>query len=644
MRFAICILIFFITTCSYNRTNLELSLEFAGDNRSELENVLQHYSTSLKDSLKLKAASYLIENMRYYYSLKNEKLEFFKSKIYSLSIEHNWSPRESLNYLQTKYGKLNLHKSKKEYDLHVITAEYLIQNIEHAFKVWENAPWRERISFDEFCEEILPHRIGNEPLEQWRDNYSNNLRPIVDTFKYNTDPLKVYTLLMDTVLKTKWLFDQELHLSHLGANILLNNHYGYCRDMCDFGVYIMRALGLPGGTDLIVQHADDSYGMHMWNYIRDSIGNPVDVDMIVANEKVYIERKKGRVYRLCYAIQGLNETLVYPKNKYIPKWLYNSFIKDVSEYYFPFNKIIISTEKYGFDASIIYLGVFNNKQWVPIVYKMNYNNQVTFQHLDTTVMYMPLYYSNNEFIPFGGAFNIKSDNSIFLPRANHEVLKDMLLLRKHRIPHWWNRFGNRSWNGRFQGANSPDFSDAVDLHIIDYQLEMKYYYIDIKPKSKFQYIRYMSGFNGHNNMAEMNFWDMEKKRKLTGVIIGSEGSFKNDIKRTKNAVFDNDPITFYDANEKNGAWVGYRFDNPQQIDVIQFLFRNDDNNIRIGDEYELFYLENNCKWKSMGKKTATDIRLIYRNVPSNTLYLLKNHTRGIEERIFTYENNEQIWW
>ena len=145
-------------------------------------------------------------------------------------------------------------------------------------------------------------------------------------------------------------------------------------------------------------------------------------------------------------------------------------------------------------------------------------------------------------------------------------------------------------------------------------------------------------------MAEITFWDMEKKRKLTGEIIGTEGSLKNDIKRTKNAVFDNDPITFYDANEKNGAWVGYRFENPQQIGMIQFLFRNDDNNIRIGDEYELFFLNNDCKWKSMGKKTATDIRLFYRNVPTNTLYLLKNHTRGIEERIFTYENNKQFWW
>jgi len=36
--------------------------------------------------------------------------------------------------------------------------------------------------------------------------------------------------------------------------------------------------------------------------------------------------------------------------------------------------------------------------------------------------------------------------------------------------------------------------------------------------------------------------------------------------------------------------------------------------------------------------------LHYDNVPGNALLLLRNHTKGKEERIFTYENDEQIWW
>jgi hypothetical protein len=82
----------------------------------------------------------------------------------------------------------------------------------------------------------------------------------------------------------------------------------------------------------------------------------------------------------------------------------------------------------------------------------------------------------------------------------------------------------------------------------------------------------------------------------------------------------------------------------EQIARIRYLPRNDDNNIRPGDEYELFYWDKG-QWNSLGKQTGTDKYVLrYDNCPSNTLFLLHNHTRGKEERIFTYENGKQKWW
>ena len=37
-------------------------------------------------------------------------------------------------------------------------------------------------------------------------------------------------------------------------------------------------------------------------------------------------------------------------------------------------------------------------------------------------------------------------------------------------------------------------------------------------------------------------------------------------------------------------------------------------------------------------------KLSFANVPENALLLLHNKSRGREERIFTYENGQQIWW
>jgi len=79
-----------------------------------------------------------------------------------------------------------------------------------------------------------------------------------------------------------------------------------------------------------------------------------------------------------------------------------------------------------------------------------------------------------------------------------------------------------------------------------------------------------------------------------------------------------------------------------EISKIRYASRNDKNHIVEGNLYEFFYWDNG--WKSLGKKTATDRVLVYDKVPSNCLFLLRNYTEGKEERIFTYENEKQVFW
>ncbi|MDR2130146.1 MAG: hypothetical protein LBP56_03085, partial [Odoribacteraceae bacterium] len=53
-------------SCNKEMYYLESALQFAGDNRPELEKVLKHYS-SPADNLKYRAAVFLIKNMPAYY-------------------------------------------------------------------------------------------------------------------------------------------------------------------------------------------------------------------------------------------------------------------------------------------------------------------------------------------------------------------------------------------------------------------------------------------------------------------------------------------------------------------------------------------------------------------------------------------------
>ena len=77
----------------------------------------------------------------------------------------------------------------------------------------------------------------------------------------------------------------------------------------------------------------------------------------------------------------------------------------------------------------------------------------------------------------------------------------------------------------------------------------------------------------------------------------------------------------------------------------RYLLFNDDNEIREGDLYELFYFDVGKGFISLGKQYGNrEQALLFKNVPDNAILWLRDYTRGKEERIFTYENNKQIWW
>jgi hypothetical protein len=58
----------FFISCTRYSPEIEEVLKQAGNNRSELEQVLEHYSHDPADSLKLRAAEFLIVNMPEKYS------------------------------------------------------------------------------------------------------------------------------------------------------------------------------------------------------------------------------------------------------------------------------------------------------------------------------------------------------------------------------------------------------------------------------------------------------------------------------------------------------------------------------------------------------------------------------------------------
>lgn len=68
-------LVLMLFSCNEN-SKLDLAMTLAGENKNELQKVLNFYRTKPSDSLKYKASVFLIENMPYHSFKKTGQLNF----------------------------------------------------------------------------------------------------------------------------------------------------------------------------------------------------------------------------------------------------------------------------------------------------------------------------------------------------------------------------------------------------------------------------------------------------------------------------------------------------------------------------------------------------------------------------------------
>lgn len=122
-----------------NVTSLETVLQVAGENRQELEKVLRYYKKNSSDSLKYKAACFLIENIPFYTYSDGEQLENYKFYYTWLKKSKGKTPQQVVDSIKKIYGPMK--EPSKKRDIMEIDSAYLCHNIDWAFKVWQEQPW-----------------------------------------------------------------------------------------------------------------------------------------------------------------------------------------------------------------------------------------------------------------------------------------------------------------------------------------------------------------------------------------------------------------------------------------------------------------------------------------------------------------------
>lgn len=435
-----------------------------------------------------------------------------------------------------------------------------------------------------------------------------------------------------------------VEIGPINPTYILDYPYGSCVEEVNFQTMVLRSMGVACAVDFVFNYPERDAG-HSWSVIFDKEGNTIQNNChnpVGAGTWVDIFAK-GKVYRNTTAINKESLFIINNGKESIPAQFQNPYIKDVTKEYCDVRDFEIdiayntsSPHVYG------YLMVFNNDRWVATTWGENIGSAVRFKDVEPRGMYLPAFYVNGDFQAFNEPFYFDSTGNIHHVNRAEEQYQQLSLKRKFPNRSVDESLHARVIGGRFEGANKHDFSDAVTIGTItEHMLDPVFHVITVSDERAFRYLRYIGPEGGHSNINEIVFFDTAGDR-ISGEIIGTDGSFENNG-NTKEKAFDGDVLTYFDAPAPTGDWVGLKLKSPKSIGMIRFLTRNDGNMVEVGDEYELVYWGDR-KWESLGRQIATTDSLGYEKVPKNALYHLKNHTKGWEERIFTYEDGKQVWW
>jgi hypothetical protein len=663
--------------CSCRKTDrLEQALTLAGENRTELEKALHHYSHEKPDKQKLKAARFLITHA------------LGKSSLDTLSVSANQPYFDALADLRRQRGGFGhdemyaFYDSISRYavkpaprylpDLQHLSSAFLITHIDRSFETLQKYPWASQPDFDDFCNYVLPYRVVGSYWEgtvpYFRELYGGSVDSLsgfsaAEAGKYIAGDIRA-----NFTDNHPFFAEDYPHMKPVTFRNLLYARAGECIDRSAVDISAMRSMGIPAALEMIPNWGN-SHSSHFWTRI---IGEPVrerypniqikhtyreeeqisdtywnkqtltDTTGIPPQVTLQTTRTVPKIFREQYAIRD-NSLAVRAKEE-IPGFFRNPCLEDVTNLYVECKDVTVSLRHPETPRRYACLCCYNYNltAWTAVDWAEVRRGKATFRNMGVNVLYMPAYCVNGQMMPAGTPFILLPSGECRLLTPGTQTADSATFYGK--MPYRTNvlHFASRMLGRKFQTAVRSDLSDTVDVHVID---ENPFYMQDVKladaPEAR--YALYKFHDSPAEWIAELEFYgpdDTGVEVKLEGTEIGNAGG-KAYIRHN---AFDGNRVSYFRNNVSGENYIGMDFGKVRKITRIRYCPRNDDNGILPGELYELFCWDGDG-WKSLGRQTGRDdYRLIYAQVPLNAILRLHNHTRGKEHCLFTWENNRQTWW
>lgn len=601
-------IVFLIISCSPMSTKLKDAIYKSKENKIELEKLLSHYSSNPRDSMKLKAAIFLIENMPGHITLVGKEIDRNNLNVELANVNQSYFTKKVMKMTPLRVPSIRDALVRRE-DITNIKADYLIHHIDKTFEIWQTRPWLKSLQFDDFCEYLLPYRVEEEFMDYWLDSVPLPLENLYDIINYYDD-LK-YSI--TNISNFMYRFSETNTMNYQDSTI--KPYILDCVDISLIKLFKYRALGIPCAIDYVPCWSGTG-GAHHWLRTIDPYYKDGGVPQVY--------QRTPKIYRRTFSINEIPDEV--SNILYLFK---DPFNKDVTDQYIVTSDVKVKCFKQFRHIEYAYLAVFHNLSWEPVAWGKRDNNQFIFKNMGREIVYLPVSYKNRSSYNLTYPFILDNQGGTRYLIPDKNKLNKVHLRRKYPVNEYNARHGEDLIGGYLLCANNKEYNDSILVHRINHNPNMEYEIVNLENSSKYRYWKYV--IPGYNSIAELNFFDHGKKVKGKIKTLSTCVDDEN--------LSDGNPLTYFEIYN----YIEIDFKKPINISKIMLLPRNDGNGIYPGEKYELFYFDKDG-WTSLGQQVATEPFLDYLNVPDNALLWLRNLTNGVEERIFTWENGVVRFW
>lgn len=634
-----CLIVFAVlAVCSCSYDQVDVALRLAGDNRSELERVLRYFEKT-GDKEKIAASRFLIGNMPGHKSMRGAYEEYWDEADRTLSAsDGSLSILDSLEALKEKYdGRIYY-----DFDLNYISADYLIHDIETAFDQWRNGEWARHLTFDEFCEWLLPYTCSdNQPLINWRESLSGSARSYIDHLnecdEYIGNPraaiMRVNNKLIPMIKKQKWIhsghgypiYDPSVFVKLPGAS---------CNEYMTNGMLVMRSKGIPVGMDYTPQFADRLYG-HYWNVYPNLRGRKTMFTSFGVNPGYphFCNVVFAKVIRQTYSANEGYLKLLRRHNGDIPKMYDSPFFKDVTDEYQETSEVCVELMKSAkLSSRDVFICVFGNDDWKPISWGRAKFGKAKFLNMGRRAMYLVKGYVGGSLEPVSYPFFLDDFGHVeYVGLGKDPMRTSFRLNRKYPMFQRVISAQKSLHGGIVLGSDDISFRKADTVCVFP-EWSLTSGMVSTDQESPHRYWRFISNMRSVSDMAELYFYD--------------DNSLRVDMTADSDSlsyIIDGDPLTYYSADRDDPSGV-LDAGKPVMLGHISYIRRGDGNAIIPGDLYRVSWW-NGKGWTVHCEVEAKDIELQIEDIPADKLCYIEGLSRGVQNRIFTYdfELDRPVW-